>query len=196
MSIRYLHGNLFDAQAEALVNPVNCRGTMGKGLALQFRQRFPAMYDHYVALCRNGEVEPGVLHSFVENGVRIINFPTKNDWREPSRLEYIEDGLKALQRMITECGLRSIAIPPLGCGLGGLDWNTVREMIVSALEGIGEDVDVQIFGPHRLPFKVKERYKNPRIIGEELKPGESSFYGSGRIPAERLRAERLSGHRK
>ena len=129
--IRFTRGNLLEADVEALVNIVNTVGVMGKGIALMFKERFPANHKAYVAACKAGNLQPGRLFVFpsVElAGLRwIVNFATKKHWRQCSRLEWVESGLDELKRFIREKGIRSIAIPPLGCGKGGLDWDAVRE---------------------------------------------------------------------
>jgi O-acetyl-ADP-ribose deacetylase (regulator of RNase III) len=128
-------GNLLNAQVEALVNAVNTVGVMGKGIALQFKQAFPENFAAYAKACRQGEVKIGRM--FVTEIMRldgpswIVNFPTKKDWRQPSKVEYIERGLTDLSRVIEQRRIRSIALPPLGCGLGGLDWAVVRPLIES-----------------------------------------------------------------
>ena len=134
--IKKASGNLLKADAEALVNTVNCDGYMGKGIALQFKKAFPPNYDAYHKACKAGEVVPGKMNVY-ETGAMInpryiINFPTKRHWRNPSRMEDVESGLVALIDVIKQYGIRSIAIPPLGCGLGGLDWDEVKPRIVQA----------------------------------------------------------------
>ncbi len=135
--ITYTQGNLLEADVEAVVNTVNTVGVMGKGIALMFKERFPANYKAYRAACKAGEVEVGRMFVTCPDelaGPRwIVNFPTKQDWRNPTKLEWVEDGLKALQEFIAENEIKSIALPPLGCGNGGLDWPIVRELIDAAL---------------------------------------------------------------
>lgn len=143
-------GDLLAADAEALVNPVNCVGVMGAGLALQFKQAHPAMFEAYRVACQVGQVRPGrvfVHREAMPAGTRyIINFPTKRHFREPSRIEDIDAGLGDLARVVRELGIRSIAIPALGCGLGGLRWAEVRSMIEYAFAGV-PDVRVLLYGP-------------------------------------------------
>ncbi len=147
-------GNLLTADAEALVNTVNCVGHMGKGIALQFKQAYPDDFKAYAKACRAGEVEPGrmFIHAtgLLINPKYIINFPTKRHWRGPSRIDDIETGLVALARDIERLGIKSVAIPPLGCGNGGLGWDVVRPMIVRALEHLA-DVQVLLYGPRGAP---------------------------------------------
>lgn len=129
-------GNLLEANAEALVNTVNCVGFMGKGIALQFKQAFLANYRAYEAACRADEVVPGKMLVYdngrLLNPRYIINFPTKRHWRGKSRVSDIKSGLKALVKDVQRLELHSIAVPPLGCGLGGLDWREVRPLIEEA----------------------------------------------------------------
>jgi len=134
--IRDATGNLLQTDAEALVNTVNCDGFMGKGIALQFKQAWPENFDAYAKACRAKEVRPG--HMLVWESGRmvnpryIINFPTKRHWREKSRLEDIRNSLRALVEDVQRLDIRSIAVPPLGCGNGGLDWQDVRPLIEAA----------------------------------------------------------------
>jgi O-acetyl-ADP-ribose deacetylase (regulator of RNase III) len=143
-------GDLLDADVEAIVNTVNTVGVMGKGLALQFKRRFPANFDAYAAACKRGEVEIGrmlVVETKEPTGPRyIINFPTKKHWRDPSRLEYVRVGLNALVDEIRARGIRSIAVPPLGCGNGGLAWSDVEPLIERAVAEL-PDVRVAVFAP-------------------------------------------------
>lgn len=148
--IIYKQDNIFDANAEALVNTVNCVGVMGRGLALQFKKRFPKNFAEYEIACKRKEVVPGrmFLHATgnLMNPRFIINFPTKRHWREASLLEDIETGLAALKQEIIRNQIKSIAIPPLGCGLGGLDWNIVKAKIESSLKNLS-DVEIMVFEP-------------------------------------------------
>jgi O-acetyl-ADP-ribose deacetylase (regulator of RNase III) len=147
-------GNLLAAEAEALVNTVNCVGFMGKGIALQFKQAYPENFRFYSKACRLGEVEPGRMLVFetgrLVNPMFIINFPTKRHWRGKSRLSDIEAGLKSLVGEVRSRGIRSVAVPPLGCGLGGLDWMEVWPMIERAFEALPE-VRVLLYEPRGAP---------------------------------------------
>lgn len=148
--IRFTKGNLLKAEAEALVNTVNIVGVMGKGIALMFKEAFPDNTKQYEAACKNGKVKVGqmfVVRSTQMFGPKwIINFPTKKHWRHPTKMEWVSEGLIDLRRVIIENHIKSIAIPPLGCGNGGLDWEDVRNEIVNVLSNI-EDVEIIIFEP-------------------------------------------------
>ncbi len=149
--ISYAHGNLLDAEVEVLVNAVNTAGIMGKGIALMFKERFPENFVAYTEACKAGRVRTGsmfVTRVDEPGGARwIINFPTKQHWRNPSKLEWVRDGLADLREVIEERKIRSIALPRLGCGLGGLDWEDVRPLIESALGDL-EDVEIVVYdGP-------------------------------------------------
>lgn len=152
--IELTRGNLLEAPAEALVNTVNCVGYMGKGIALQFKQAFPANFKHYEAACHAGDMVPGKMMIHDNGGLvnprYIINFPTKRHWKGKSRIEDIESGLSALVADVQRLGIRSIAVPPLGCGLGGLEWRVVRPMIEQAFAGL-PDVQVLLFEPAGTP---------------------------------------------
>lgn len=158
--IEFKTGDILSADAEALVNTVNCVGIMGRGIALQFKNAFPANFKAYEAACEREEVQPGKMFVFetgtMTNPKYIINFPTKRHWRGKSRIEDIESGLKALVDQIRARGIRSIAIPPLGSGLGGLNWADVRARIVEALRGLN-DVQVIVFEPNSAPVATKSR---------------------------------------
>jgi O-acetyl-ADP-ribose deacetylase (regulator of RNase III) len=138
------------ADAEALVNAVNCIGVMGKGIALQFKKAYPENFKAYAVACQREEVKPGRMFVFetgqMSNPRCIINFPTKRHWRGKSRYEDIESGLRALVREVRERKIRSIAIPPLGSGLGGLQWSRVRAMIEAAFNDM-PDVRVKFYEP-------------------------------------------------
>lgn len=152
--INLVNGNIIDADVEALVNTVNTVGVMGKGIALQFRQAFPENYQAYRKACNRGEVQIGHMFVFatgtLTNPRYIINFPTKRHWKNKSRLEDIEAGLHDLVAVIQEKEIGSIAIPPLGCGNGGLIWDEVRPRIESALAGIA-DLKVLLYAPEGTP---------------------------------------------
>lgn len=147
-------GNLLEADAEALVNSVNCEGFMGKGIALQFKKAFPENFKAYARACRKGEVQPGRMFVFATGSMMnpkyIINFPTKRTWRAKSRIEDIEAGLVALVDELRRLKVSSVALPPLGCGLGGLDWRKVRPLIERAFASV-PDIRVLLFEPVGAP---------------------------------------------
>ncbi len=152
--IEFIKGNLLSAKAEALVNTVNTVGVMGKGIALQFRETFPENYKFYKKACKQGKVQIGKMLVY-DNGQfvnprYIINFPTKRHWRERSKIEEVEAGLIDLQNVIRGYGIKSIAVPPLGCGSGGLEWNVVRPLIVDSLSQF-DDVKIWVYEPVGAP---------------------------------------------
>jgi len=148
------HGDLLQADVEAIVNAVNTVGVMGKGIALQFKQAFPENFVAYARAAKKAEIQPGRMFvhptGLLTNPRFIINFPTKRHWRGNSRMEDIDSGLRALVEEIRRLDIRSIAIPPLGCGNGGLNWDDVRPRIVSALAAV-PDVQVLLFAPRGAP---------------------------------------------
>jgi O-acetyl-ADP-ribose deacetylase (regulator of RNase III) len=152
--IEYTSGNILNDEAEALVNTVNCVGVMGRGVALQFKKAWPANFKAYVAACKREEVQPGRMFVFETGQLTlpryIINFPTKRHWRGKSRIEDIEVGLAALVDFIRSRSIGSVALPPLGSGLGGLEWPDVRARIESALADLS-DVRVHVYEPKGAP---------------------------------------------
>jgi O-acetyl-ADP-ribose deacetylase (regulator of RNase III) len=151
--IRFVRGNLFDSQAEALVNAVNTVGVMGRGVALEFKIRFPENYLAYRAACKRDELIVGKMFTFelnhetqLERPRWIINFPTKQHWRNPSKLEFVRDGLEDLVRVIEAKKISSVALPALGCGTGGLEWKTVRVLLEASLEPLNH-VAFEVFEP-------------------------------------------------
>lgn len=138
MKLIFEQGNLLNANVEALVNTVNCVGVMGKGIALQFKNAFPENYKKYAYACKQGKVQIGKMFvydisSIFSSQKYIINFPTKTHWRYSSELRFIETGLEDLAITIQKLKINSIAIPPLGCGNGGLNWRIVKPLIIDAL---------------------------------------------------------------
>lgn len=156
--IVFKSGDILQEDAEAVVNTVNCVGVMGRGIALQFKNVYPANFAAYAAACKKAEVQPGRMFVFetgqLTNPRCIINFPTKRHWRGKSRLEDIESGLKDLVEVIRRHDIRSIAIPPLGSGLGGLDWAVVKPRIETALQPL-TDVRVMLYEPKGAPLSEK-----------------------------------------
>jgi len=170
--IRFTQGNLLHSHAEAVVNTVNTVGVMGKGIALMFKEAFPANYREYAAACKRGEVRTGRMFVTERPAIVglprwIINFPTKEDWRTKTKPEWIRSGLDDLARVIRERNIRSIALPPLGCGNGGLDWKNVRPLIEQA---IGDLPDVEI-----LVYEPTSEYQNvaKRAGVEKLTPARA-----------------------
>lgn len=146
-NINYVSGDLFDYDVDAIINTINCVGVMGKGLALEFKNRYPKNYAHYKTQCNYNKVKTGKMLTFKENDTWIINFPTKQNWKHKSKMSYIEDGLDDLVNVIIDNNIKSIAIPALGAGLGGLDWNEVKAVINNKLEDISHDVKIYVFEP-------------------------------------------------
>ncbi|APO93825.1 type II toxin-antitoxin system antitoxin DNA ADP-ribosyl glycohydrolase DarG [Xanthomonas vesicatoria] len=153
--INITRGNLLKAKTQALVNTVNTEGVMGKGIALQFKQAFPSMYRDYNSAAKAGGIVLGKMHivdlgALAEGPQWIINFPTKKHWKSKSRIADIEAGLVDLVATIRRLAIRSIAVPPLGCGYGGLDWTQVKPLIEAAFSEL-PDVDVQLYSPEGAP---------------------------------------------
>ena len=161
--ITFKQGDLFQDQSEALVNPVNCVGIMGKGLALEFKNRFPDNFKEYKQACWKAQVQPGRMFVFNTYQPKIhqyvINFPTKRHWRDPSRIEDIETGIQALAEEVRSRRITSIAIPALGSGLGGLRWNEVRPIIESGLREL-EEVRITVYEPMPAPSNQGARPKS------------------------------------
>lgn len=156
--IEYKTGDILQENAEALVNTVNCVGVMGRGIALQFKKAFPENFKAYAKACKREELQPGRLFIYRTQRMMppyyIINFPTKRHWKGQSRLEDIQSGLKSLAEVVRKKNIRSIAMPPLGSGLGGLDWQQVRPLIEEAMSPL-EDVQVIIYEPAGAPSHDK-----------------------------------------
>jgi O-acetyl-ADP-ribose deacetylase (regulator of RNase III) len=196
--LRFVRGNLLEAPVEALVNTVNTVGVMGKGVALQFKRAFPDNYQAYVKACERGQVQIGRIFVYDRGPLAqpryIFNFPTKKHWRHPSRMEYVEEGLKDLVRRIQELRVRSIALPPLGAGNGGLPWPEVKQRIQEALEAL-EGVEVWVYEPvenpkaHSIvPLKTKPRLTPARAALIKL----FGLYGALGEPLGRLEAQKLA----
>jgi len=172
--IQLSQGNLLESNAEALINTVNCVGVMGKGIALQFKQKFPDNFAAYERACRQKEVQIGQMFTVATgqfiNPRFIINFPTKNHWKGKSRIEDIEAGLQALVEEIKKLDIKSIAVPPLGCGNGGLNWNEVRPLIEAAFSQLPQ-IQVALYAPESQPKSeampvgtVKKGLTRPRAL--------------------------------
>lgn len=152
--IELQHGDILKAKADALVNTVNCVGVMGRGIALQFKKAFPENFKAYELACKRGDVKPGTALTYdlgrLEQPHYVINVATKKHWRGKSRMEYVEAGIQALVDEVRRLGLKSVAVPPLGSGLGGLDWSEVRPRIEQGFEELPE-VQVLLFEPKGAP---------------------------------------------
>lgn len=166
--IKLTQGDILKADAEALVNTVNCVGIMGRGIALQFKKAFPENFEAYESACKSQQVKPGKMFAYDLNRLYnprfIINFPTKRHWKSKSNLEDIKLGLFDLVTFVQQQKIRSIAIPPLGCGLGGLDWEEVRPIIADAFQSLSE-VSVLLFEPTGAPpaSSMVKGYKTPSM---------------------------------
>lgn len=170
--ISYVQGNLFESPAQTLVNTVNTVGAMGKGIALQFKHYFPAMFEEYHRLCLDGKLDIGTLHIYQTSHKKILNFPTKKEWRRPSKLAYIEAGLETFVRIYQDAGIQSVAFPPLGCGNGELDYADVRPLMESYLRPL--PIPVYLYPPlprgttapeHRSQAAIREwLHREPRML--------------------------------
>lgn len=175
--IQTTHGDILKADVEALVNTVNCVGIMGRGVALQFKKAYPENFKAYADACERGKVQPGKMFVYdlgtLTNPRYIINFPTKKHWKGKSQLAFIDAGLKALVREIQERGIKSIALPPLGCGLGGLKWKDVYPRIEKALQNIPE-LRTLVFQPQEAPAPeaMVKAAKAPKMT-----PGRAALLG-------------------
>ena len=184
--IHYKHGDMLAEDAEALVNTVNCVGIMGRGIALQFKNAFPENFKAYAAACKRAEVQPGRMFVYetgqLTNPRYVINFPTKRHWRGKSRMEDINAGLKALAQEIRDRHIRSIAIPPLGSGLGGLDWTQVRPRIQEALKDFN-DLRIIVFAPQGAP-EANRMVRNRAV--PDMTPGRAALVGPDTALSRRL----------
>jgi O-acetyl-ADP-ribose deacetylase (regulator of RNase III) len=196
--IEFREGNLLEADAEALVNTVNTVGVMGKGIALQFKKKFPENFKAYKQACDEKEVKIGKMFVFsfdrLSNPRYIINFPTKNNWREKSRLEYVREGLDDLVREVRELGIHSMAVPPLGCGNGGLDWEEeVRPLMEGAFARI-PDVAIYAYEPTLAtdPIPIESVGPKPHLTVPRaamlrlIAAYKASHYDLGRLVAQKL----------
>lgn len=176
--IEFVHsGNLLEAKVDAIVNTVNTKGVMGKGIALQFKRAFPDNFKKYRRACERGEVKLGEMFvtetGLLEGPRLIVNFPTKDHWKSRSRVADIEAGLVDLRRLIAELHVTSIAVPPLGCGLGGLDWHEVRPLIEQALGDL--PIAVQVFEPGGAPPPEQIVDRRPPL---KMTAGRAAFIGT------------------
>jgi O-acetyl-ADP-ribose deacetylase (regulator of RNase III) len=198
MTIKLVTGNLLEKRVDAIVNTVNTVGVMGKGIALQFKRKWPANAKAYEAACKRGEVVPGKMFVFDNGGLVepkfIINFPTKRHWRQPSRMSDIDAGLIDLIAQVKRLGIRSIAIPPLGCGNGGLDWELVRPRIEAAFQEL-PGVQVDLFEPND---STGVRELEPETQKPRMTPGRAailkvlSIYREMRYPLSQIEVQKLA----
>lgn len=163
-------GNIFESNCSTIVNTVNCVGVMGKGIALEFKKKYPEMFMEYVLRCNRGEVKPGIPYVYQDKGVSILNFPTKDHWRSPSRLSYVIDGLNWFIDNYETYGIDSIAFPPLGCGNGGLTWSVVGPIMYQKLSKL--PINVEIYAP----FGTSQREITEEFLSNSV--SESDVLGS------------------
>ena len=176
--LEFTRGNLFEAEVEALVNTVNTVGVMGKGIALQFSKSFPEIVPAYKDACKSGELVTGKVQVIelpllagMQGPKYVINFPTKKHWRGDSKIEFIQTGLQSLREEIAQRQIKSIAIPPLGCGLGGLQWGDVRREIESALSDVA-DVQIVVYEPAGKPAAKAMKTKTTK---PKMTPGRAAL---------------------
>lgn len=145
--IELVTGSMFDIDADILINTVNCVGVMGCGVALAFKYRYPHVFAEYRNRCRSNQIKPGILWNLqVNDGKTIVHFPTKQHWKNPSQYIYIENGLRELRTFLSNCKGSVVALPAIGCGHGGLDWDIVWEMIQETLGDL-EHITINVFQP-------------------------------------------------
>jgi O-acetyl-ADP-ribose deacetylase (regulator of RNase III)/uncharacterized protein YwgA len=171
--IKSVQGNIFESKAHTLVNTVNCVGIMGKGLAKEFKLNFPDMAKEYIKACKRNEVRSGKPFLYKELTRNILCFPTKDNWKGPSKYEFIEAGLKAIAENYEKWDIRSIAIPPLGCGQGGLNWRIVKNLIIKYLQPL--PIDVEIYEPLGAP-DLRVAPKRQKQIHGKVNLTESLVY--------------------
>ncbi len=196
--LKFTEGDLLKAETEAIINTVNCVGVMGKGIALQFKQAFPANYEAYRRACEAGEVRLGEMFVFDTGSMifprYIINFPTKDHWKTHSKLIDVAKGLNDLRRVLVERDIKSVAVPPLGCGNGGLDWNEVEPLICEKLGDI-KGVEVQLFAPSGTPRfdEMRVATKKPSMTrGRALVLRLLGLYGAAGYRHSLLEVQKLS----
>lgn len=176
-------GNMFESKATTLVNTINCVGVMGKGIALEFKKKYPNMFAEYVALCNEGLIKPGIPYYHHDLcGTSIINFPTKDHWRSPSKLSYVISGLDWFRENYESLGIKSIAFPPLGCGNGGLPWTVVGPLMYLKLHDL--PIEIEIYAPYgTAPEQITEKFlinnsvESPKeIIGNQRQQINKYWY--------------------
>ncbi len=165
--MKFIKGNLLNAQTQAIINTVNTVGIMGKGIALQFKERYPQNYKFYAKACKEGKVKTGKMFVFTESNLEgdkiIINFPTKEEWYRKSQYSYIEEGLKDLVTIIKEKNIHSISIPPLGCGNGGLRWDKVKFLMEKYLGNL-KGVEIFIYEPNNEIKKILQQESKKKEV--------------------------------
>lgn len=156
--IRETQGDLLGSRMQTLINTVNCQGVMGKGIALAFKEAYRDMFNDYSRKCKKGEVKVGFPYLYqVSMNRKIINFPTKDSWKKNSKIEWIEQGLIFLAKHVKQWGITSLAIPPLGCGNGGLNWSQVKPLVYKYLEPLGIEIEIYV------PFNPGQKRKKPTV---------------------------------
>lgn len=182
MPIKYVKGDIFEADTQTIVNTVNCVGVMGKGLALEFKKRYPKMYEEYRKEYEKGRLDIGRLHLYKDNSNHwILNFPTKKHWRQKSRLEYIRKGLETFAEKYRDWGIKSIAFPQLGCQLGGLNWKDVKPIMEHYLKNLPDlSAVIYTFKPkkkeHMERRKGQTRRKRMRVLQSKDKQTELTSF--------------------
>lgn len=170
--MKVLIGDLFESRMQTLVNTVNCVGVMGKGVALEFKKRYPEMFKEYAGLCESKKIQPGLPYLYHDlTGASVLLFPTKDHWRSPSRMEYIIRGLDWFVDHYQELGIQSIAFPPLGCGNGGLSWETVGPLMVQKLNKL--PIEIEIYAP----FGTKAEQLKPEFLNSPLDSDAAAYVG-------------------
>lgn len=194
--ITYVLGNLFESPAKVLVNTVNTEGVMGKGIAKEFKTIFPDMFKQYQKLCEKKKIDIGILWLYRTSNKWILNFPTKTTWRKPSKLEYIEQGLKKFVAKYDEHNITSIAFPPLGCGNGELDFDKqVRPLMEKYLKPLPIDIYIHLYNKEA----AKPEHKDIKVIRDWLRSEPRSLSFSevwddlGRVPNVRIEKNTISG---
>jgi O-acetyl-ADP-ribose deacetylase (regulator of RNase III) len=179
---RVLIGDLFESQAQVLVNAVNCVGVMGKGIAVQFKKRFPAMFEDYARRCDQKLVRTGEPYLYRDiSGAQIVNFPTKDHWRSPSLLVDIERGLDYFAARTAAWGVASVALPSLGCGNGGLEWSKVGPLIYRKLQCL--PIDIEVYAPYGTHLQQLTQNFLGRVHSSLARTGSSAQCESGaRVP--------------
>lgn len=173
-------GDVFSSEMKTIVNTVNCVGVMGKGIALEFKNRYPEMYKEYVSLCKNKEIRPGKPYYYFDIwGNSVLNFPTKDHWRSPSKLSYIVSGLRWFRDNYEKLGITSIAFPPLGCGNGGLTWVTVGPLMYHYLSDL--PIEVEIYAP----YGTSHEQLTEEFLQSNLISSASEVIGNKNVPFNR-----------